>query len=169
MLLSNLTFQLPGIHLDCIYLYLKANWLAEQVEFSDNIMGHRFGIETISLQLPGRDCGVVTSQHDRRFLDGNQGYTHEDVRMFGSAAIVTQQGGGSTPSGSAGTFSCDVTCVGLVFTASIAEGRDVCEAAGCGSGAPFVGISTFGCSADVNSWGGDCCNVNLCSDVSSSS
>ena len=57
---------------------------------------------------------------------------------------------------------CDVTCVGLTFTASGQEGQDVCTAAQCGSGAPYVGLSTFGCSGDVNSWNGNCCNVNLC-------
>ena len=114
---------------------VPSDWV---VEFSDPIMGNRFGVETIHLDIQGRECGVVTSQHDRRYIDGNQG---GDPAMFGTAAVDTPPTyGGTTPS----SFSCDVTCIGLVFTASVAEGQDVCEASGCGSGAPFVGLNSFG-------------------------
>lgn len=41
------------------------------IEFSDPVMGNRWGVEYVQLQLQGRSCGVhglVSSQHDRRYL-----------------------------------------------------------------------------------------------------
>lgn len=41
------------------------------IEFSDPVMGNRWGVEYIQLSVVGRDCGMngmVSSQHDRRFL-----------------------------------------------------------------------------------------------------
>ena len=58
--------------------------------------------------------------------------------------------------------SCDVTCVGLSFSGGSAVGQSVCSAHACGSDANYVGLSTFGCSADAESWGGDCCDVATC-------
>ncbi|KAK3268715.1 hypothetical protein CYMTET_22797 [Cymbomonas tetramitiformis] len=49
---------------------IPSDWV---IEFSDRIMGHRFGVEFIHLEAAGRECGNKTSsQHDRRWLDGNQ-------------------------------------------------------------------------------------------------
>ena len=61
------------------------------------------------------------------------------------------------------TESCDVSCVGLVFTGGDHRGEDVCKTPSCGNSAPYVGLSTFGCSADVNAWGGECCDIRTCS------
>jgi hypothetical protein len=142
---------------------IPSDWV---VEFSDTIMSHRFGVEAVALEMQGRECGIVTSQHDRRFLDGNQG---GDPSSFGAAAAppppprsVAANSGAGAATGLTFIADCDITCVGLKFSASIVEGQDVCSAAGCGSGAPFVGLSSFGCSGSSNSWGGDCCNVQTC-------
>ncbi len=46
---------------------IPADWV---VEFSDPVVGNRWGEEYLLLDLKGRDCGsgVVSSQHDRRFI-----------------------------------------------------------------------------------------------------
>jgi hypothetical protein len=46
---------------------IPTDWV---VEFSDPVVGNRWGEEYLRLDLKGRDCGsgVVSSQHDRRFL-----------------------------------------------------------------------------------------------------
>ena len=69
-------------------------------------------------------------------------------------------GGGAAPS--AGSGSCDVSCVDKTFTAGSREGESVCGYDQCGSATPFVGLDTFGCSNQVVFWGGNCCNVNTC-------
>ena len=69
-------------------------------------------------------------------------------------------GGGAAPS--AGSGSCDVSCVDKTFTAGSREGESVCAFDQCGSATPFVGLDTFGCSNQVVFWGGNCCNVNTC-------
>eukprot|EP01051_Picozoa_sp_SAG22_P006118 SAG22_NODE_389_length_11276_cov_12.397244_6_plen_1512_part_00 len=143
---------------------IPSDWV---IEFSDNIMGNRFGVETLALDVQGRECGGhVTSQHDRKWLDGNQG---GNPTQFGLRAApppaprsVAASSGAGAVSGLSFVADCDVTCVGLVFTTSVVQGEDVCAAAGCGAAAPFVGLSSFGCSGAANSWGGDCCNVNTC-------
>jgi hypothetical protein len=47
---------------------IPADWV---IEFSDPVIGNRWGVEKIILAIQGRDCGVdglVSSQHDRTFL-----------------------------------------------------------------------------------------------------
>jgi hypothetical protein len=47
---------------------IPSDWV---VEFSDVVMGNRWSIEYIHLNLVGRDCGVnglVSSHHDRKFI-----------------------------------------------------------------------------------------------------
>jgi hypothetical protein len=44
-------------------------------------------------------------------------------------------------------------------------GLPVCGHEGCGKSAPFVGLSSFGCSDQPESWGGDCCNQDTCDGI----
>jgi hypothetical protein len=49
---------------------IPTDWV---VEFSDPVVGNRWGEEYLLLDLKGRNCGsgVVSSQHDRRFIFAN--------------------------------------------------------------------------------------------------
>lgn len=41
------------------------------IEFSDPVIGNRYGAEYLTLTIQGRDCGgIISSQHDRRFMNG---------------------------------------------------------------------------------------------------
>ena len=55
-----------------------------------------------------------------------------------------------------------MSCYGKVFTVAHKNGEAVCGNNGCGSGAPYVGLNTFGCSGNVHAWGGKCCDRNNC-------
>jgi hypothetical protein len=67
--------------------------------------------------------------------------------------------------------SCDVSCIGVTFNDQLqAEHAEhaampVCGHEGCGKSAPFVGLSSFGCSDQPESWGGDCCNQDTCDGI----
>ena len=66
---------------------------------------------------------------------------------------------------------CDVTCIGVTFSSDLqAEhaqhaGLPVCGHEGCGESAPFIGLQNFGCSAETDSWDGNCCNQDTCDGV----
>jgi hypothetical protein len=50
------------------YGNITADWV---IEFSEPVIGNRWGVEKVILAIQGRDCGVdslVSSQHDRTFL-----------------------------------------------------------------------------------------------------
>ena len=87
------------------------------------------------------------------------------VRCCADAVITANNGMASTG------HDCDVSCQGLSFTMDSPRkaGMQVCGASAdstsgeeCGFSAPYVGLATFGCSDDVNFWGGNCCNQNSC-------
>ena len=58
---------------------------------------------------------------------------------------------------------CSVSCAGKMFSGGPHQGQSVCASEGCGSGAPYVGLATFGCTDDVNGWNGQCCDQGTCS------
>lgn len=62
--------------------------------------------------------------------------------------------------------TCDKTCVGLAFSGDHANsGQPVCGHEGCPPTAPYIGLETYGCSDQPDSWGGDCCNQDTCDDA----
>jgi hypothetical protein len=59
---------------------------------------------------------------------------------------------------------CSVSCFGKTFTGGPQQGNDVCSTNGCGSVHSYVGLDSFGCTDNVNGWGGNCCDRNNCAD-----
>ena len=56
-------------------------------------MGNKYGVESILLDIPGRTCsngGLVTSQHDRRFIWSGDQYLLDDVWGKHGACISDQ-------------------------------------------------------------------------------
>ena len=70
------------------------------VEFSDPVMGNRWGVEYIHLQLQGRSCGtdsLISSQHDRRFLYSGDNFMAEDAWGKHGACVVSSAQPPDTP------------------------------------------------------------------------
>ena len=44
---------------------IASDWV---IEFSDPIFGNRWSADTVTLDVVGRTCGSITSQHDRAFI-----------------------------------------------------------------------------------------------------
>ncbi len=58
---------------------IPIDWI---VEFSDPVMGNRYGVEYTNLSLNGRRCGMnglVSSQHDRRFIWSGGDFLKDDA------------------------------------------------------------------------------------------
>jgi hypothetical protein len=111
-------------------------------------------------------CTTLCVKNLRDFIDGCATAIYEagladhlEQQIFGCGGITGSLDGASN-AGSLG--SCDVTCVGKVFTAGSRNGDAVCGHEVCGTTSPFVGLDTFGCSDQSVFWGGVCCNTNTC-------
>lgn len=70
---------------------IPAGWV---IEFSDPVMGNKYGVESIFLEIPGRTCsngGLVTSQHDRRFIWSGDQYLLDDAWGKHGACVFESQ------------------------------------------------------------------------------
>jgi hypothetical protein len=116
------------------------------VEFSDTIMTNRFGLEQINLEVVGRTCGIVTSQHDRRFITGGLG---RDYRQFGRGAC---SGHPDMP-----RVQCD-SAPASPFPL-LPECPDMCPSGGCNNGFCDCGTGQCKCHPGFH---GPSCEVDMC-------
>jgi parallel beta-helix repeat protein len=127
--------------------------------------------------------GIATSRPASEAINGkHSGSTKHRITQIGvvpdwslsvSATWVTRPPtpitSSPTPSPTPDTANCAVTCVGMAMETSWHEqGTPVCGNNGCGSGAPYVGTQSYGCSGSPNSWGGKCCDVRTCPQAATS-
>jgi len=128
---------------------VPAEWV---IEFSDPVMGNKYGVESILLDIPGRTCsngGLVTSQHDRRFIWSGDQYLLDDVWGKHGACISDQPDDSSLVDCSdrdteVNLLECPSACNGTCGTNSYCD---------CGS-------KTCQCEAG---FGGEQCSIDLCS------
>ena len=72
---------------------LPDDWV---IEFSDPVIGNRWSQDELVLSVAGRNCGnngLITSQHDRKFIWGGNGYL-DDEAWYNHGACV---GSGNQP------------------------------------------------------------------------
>ena len=133
------------------------------VEFSDLIVGNRFGIEYINLSLNGESCGnngLVSSHHDRRFIwSGNELLAEE---AWGNAGACSANKPPDFSKVDCGTINDGVL--------NSTESSDLCNAGRCGDHghctATYLGgdlpvTSQQACICDEG-WSGSLCQYNPC-------
>jgi hypothetical protein len=72
---------------------LPDDWV---IEFSDPVIGNRWSKDELFLSVAGRDCGnngLITSQHDRKFIWGGNGYLDDEAWSNHGACV----GSGNQP------------------------------------------------------------------------
>lgn len=132
--------------------FIPEDWV---IEFSDPVVGNRWGEEFIMLDLMGRYCGpggLVSSQHDRRFLYSGLEFMPPDT-WGNHGACVRHNNRSPSPMPS---ISCDRTP--QLEASSCPE---LCPD-GCGSGS-YCDCRTATCQCEVGFWGDDC-SIDLCQD-----
>ena len=130
---------------------IPQDWI---VAFSDPVMGNRYGAEYVSITVQGRDCGidgVVSSQHDRRFLTG---LVVDEIAWGNHGACI---GPDQPPDMEA--ISCSAQNSGKIGAISLTECPELCTN-DCNEGSYcHCGKATCECKAG---FAGESCSVDLC-------
>mmetsp|Transcript_13603 Transcript_13603/g.20143 ORF Transcript_13603/g.20143 Transcript_13603/m.20143 type:complete len:532 (-) Transcript_13603:129-1724(-) len=124
------------------------------IEFSDPVMGNRWEEELIQLAVQGRNCGehgMVSSQHDRRFLWSGDDFIDDDAWGNHGACVSSLSLPPDMP-----TLDCSSN-QGLVGSA---ECPDLCLDE-CDNGNSFCHCGTATCQCK-SGFGGIECSVDLC-------
>lgn len=121
------------------------------IEFSDPVVGNRWGEEYVQLELRGRPCsdkGIISSHHDRRFIYSGMEFLDDKVWGDHGACVKANK----MPS---------ETCGDANGNLKATECPDLCN--GCNAATSYCECRTATCRCKVGFMGDDC-SIDLCVD-----
>lgn len=142
---------------------LPDDWV---IEFSDPVIGNRWSQDELYLRVAGRDCGnngLITSQHDRKFIWGGNGYL-DDNAWFNHGACA---GSGNQPPDEP-----LIDCDNLIEEHMGSDFAGVIEATqcpgecpgGCDNANSYCDCGTKTCSCKAGFFGPNC-GTDICADA----
>ena len=158
---------IPGVN-DHSYRISVAGWDGNVpkdwvIEFSDPVMGNRWETEYLKVNIQGRDCGgpngVISSQHDRRFLWSGDSFMDE---------VAWGNHGACTDAPPMETFDCNgrmevsSDSAGLL---SATECPELCIDSPCDTRTSYCNCGTATCECKAGFSGPDC-QIDVCSQTS---
>jgi len=149
-ILDNVSYRLS---LDSADGNIPSDWI---IEFSDPVMGNRWGEEFVNLSLEGRECennGVISSQHSRRYM---YGLGFEQQAWGKSGACVN-----NNPPNMVSVDCSAVSESGADGTVPATECPELC-AETCDSANSFCHCGSASCKCMPGFSGADC-SIDICS------
>ena len=137
---------------------LPDDWV---IEFSDPVVGNRWLRDEIFLSVAGRGCGndgLITSQHDRKFIWGGNGYL-DDEAWFNHGACV---GSGNQPADEP-DMDCNTQDTNSQH-AGVIEATECPGECSCNTFNSYCDCGSKTCKCKAG-FAGSSCEIDLCADA----